>query len=116
MARMPWYEWENLRRRLPVSGRAVQGASPYRVLIEPDAAKCPTGYCSFRRRVIAVNPALFPALRPRAAFQVTKALLAHEAGHRRFTTPSALPPIVHVVVHVMEDERSERALTHESAR
>src|SRR5438128_1091870 len=70
MGHVPWYEWQNLRNRLLVFGRAIQGASPYRVLIEADPAKCPTGYCDFTHRTIAANPTLFPDLRPRAAFQI----------------------------------------------
>jgi nitric oxide reductase activation protein len=115
MARIAWYDWQNLRKRLTVFGRALQGASPYRVLIESDPARCATGYCNFTRRIIAVNPAAFPDLRPRAAFEVTKALLVHEAGHRRFTTPLDLPRVVHLVVNILEDERIERAMADEFA-
>jgi hypothetical protein len=115
MAHLPWYEWQNLRNRLVVFCRAVQGPAPYRVRIEADPATCPTGYCDFARRVIAVNPTLFPDVRPRAAFQLTKALLVHEAGHRRFTTPRPLPPVVHLVANILEDERIERLMAEEFA-
>jgi hypothetical protein len=115
MGHLPWYEWQNVRNRLLVFGRALQGAAPYRVRIETDLAKCPTGYCNFTQRVIAVNPTVFPDLRPRAAFQLTKALLVHEAGHRRFTTPRKLPPVVHTVTNILEDERIERLMADEFA-
>ena len=115
MGHLPWYEWQNIRNRLLVFGRALQGAAPYRVRIEADFAKCPTGYCNFTQRTIAVNPTVFPDLRPRAAFQLTKALLVHEAGHRRFTTPRKLPPVVHTVTNILEDERIERLMADEFA-
>lgn len=111
---VPWYEWRNIRNRLIVFGRAVQGISPYRVLIEPDPGKCPTGYCNFTRREIAANPGIF-ALRPKDQYQMTKAILVHEAGHRRFTTPNKLSPVVHQVTNIMEDERVERQMCEEFA-
>jgi len=91
---VPWYEWRNIRNKLIVFSRAVQGVSPYRVLIEPDRSKCPSGYCNFTRREIAANPTVFP-LSPEDQYQLTKAVLVHEAGHRRFTTPNSLPPLAH---------------------
>jgi len=103
---VPWYEWRNVRERLITFGRAVQGVSPYRVVIEPDGCKCPSGYCSFARREIAANPRLF-ARTPEEQYQLTKAILVHEAGHRRFTTPANLTPVVHWVANVLEDERVE---------
>ena len=107
-----WYEWRNIRNRLIVFGRAMQGASPYRVLIEPDPVKCPSGYCNFTRREIAANPNLF-ALPTRDQYQLTKAILVHEAGHRRFTTPNKLSSLVHQVANILEDERIERQMCSE---
>lgn len=114
MTKMPWYEWRNIRERLMLFGRAVQGISPYRVRIEPDPAKCPSGYCDFTKREIAVNPNLFPA-KPRHQYQLTKATLVHEAGHRRFTTPEETSPVVHTVANILEDERVERLMAMEFA-
>jgi hypothetical protein len=111
---VPWYEWRNIRNRLVVFGRAVQGISPYRVTIEPDRSKCPSGYCNFSMREIAANPNLF-ALTPKEQYQLTKAILVHEAGHRRFTTPSKLSPLVHRVANILEDERIEKQMCDEFA-
>jgi len=112
---VPWYEWRNIRNRLIIFGKAVQGISPYRVRIEPDRSKCPSGYCHFSKREIAVNPSLFPALLPKDQYQLTKAILVHEAGHRRFTTPNKLSPLVHQVANILEDERIERQMSDEFA-
>ena len=112
---VPWYEWRNIRNRLIVFGRAVQGVSPYRVLIEPDPGKCPSGYCHFTKREIAANPNIFPSLTPKDQYQLTKAILTHEAGHRRFTTPNKLSPLVHQVANILEDERIERQMSEEFA-
>jgi hypothetical protein len=112
---VPWYEWRNIRNRLVVFGRAVQGLSPYRVLIEPDRGKCPSGYCNFSRREIAANPSLFPAELPKEQYQLTKAILVHEAGHRRFTMPNKLSPVVHQVANILEDERIEGQMCDEFA-
>jgi hypothetical protein len=112
---VPWYEWRNIRNRLIVFGRAVQGISPYRVLIEPERAKCPSGYCNFSKREIAANPSLFYGELPKDQYQLTKAILVHEAGHRRFTTPNKTSPLVHQVANILEDERIERQMCMEFA-
>lgn len=111
---IPWYEWRNLRNRLVIFGRAVQGTSPYRVLVEPDKDKCPAGYCNFSRREIAVNPGIFDLL-PREQYQLTKAILVHEAGHRRFTVHDNLSPVTHTIANILEDERIERLMADEFA-
>jgi hypothetical protein len=112
---VPWYEWRNIRNRLIVFGRAVQGVSPYRVLIEPDPGRCPSGYCNFCRREIAANPNISHSLLPKEQYYLTKAILVHEAGHRRFTTPNKLSPLVHQVANILEDERIERQMCEEFA-
>lgn len=110
---MSWYEWGNIIKKLIYFGQAMQGISPYRVLVESDILKCPSGYCDFTNREIAVNPALFPKLQPKEQYQLTKALLVHEAGHRRFTDPKELSPIVQQVANILEDERIERQMRNE---
>jgi hypothetical protein len=112
---VPWHEWRNIRNRLIVFGRAVQGVSPYKVLIEPDSSKCPSGYCHFSRREIAANPNIFYSLLPKDQYYLTKAILVHEAGHRRFTTANKLSPLVHQVANILEDERIERQMCEEFA-
>lgn len=109
---VPWYEWKNIGNRLVVFGKAVQGISPYRVTVEPDRVKCPSGYCNFTKREIAVNPGIF-TLPPKEQYQLTKAIMVHEAGHRRFTTPNKLSPVVHRVANILEDERIERQMCQE---
>ena len=111
---VPWYEWRNIRNRLLSYGRAVQGVSPYRTVLEPDKTRCPSGYTNFARRLIMVNPTMFEAS-PEEQYQLTKAVLCHEAGHRRFTTPSDLPSHVHFVSNILEDERIERLMEQEFA-
>jgi hypothetical protein len=111
---VPWYEWRNIRNRLIVFGRAIQGVSPYRVLIEPDRKKCPTGYCNFTKKEVAVNPDLFD-LTPSKQYQLTKSILVHEAGHRRFTTPGNLSSVVGQIANILEDERIERLMADEFA-
>ena len=106
---LPWYAWRPVQTRLIRFGRALQGLHPYRVRLEPDRARCPSGYCDLGRREIVVNPALFEAP-DGTQYELTKALLVHEAGHRRFTTPQSVPPIVHRVANMLEDERVERAM------
>jgi len=109
-----WYEWENIRNRLVVFGRAIQGSSPYRVVIEPDSSRCPSGYCNFTKKEIAVNPRVFAGT-PAEEYQLTKALLVHEAGHRRFTRPEKMPKLIHEVANILEDERVERLMCEEFA-
>lgn len=111
---IPWYEWRHIRNRLINYGRAVQGVSPYRTILEPDKRKCASGYTNFSKRLIMVNPTMFEA-KAREQYQLTKAVLCHEAGHRRFTTPSKLPPHIHLVSNILEDERIERLMEEEFA-
>jgi len=63
----------------------------------------------FTKREIAANPNLFNVL-PKDQYQLTKAVLVHEAGHRRFTSPKRLPGVVHQVANILEDERIERLM------
>ncbi len=112
---IPWYEWKNIRNRLVVFGRALQGISPYRVLIEPNYARCPSGYCNFSKREIAANPSLFYGELPKDQYHLTKAILVHETGHRRFTTPHKVSSLVHLVANILEDERIERQMCAEFA-
>jgi hypothetical protein len=114
MSALPWYEWRTVRDKLATFGRAIQGISPYRVLIEPDKTECPTGYCDFSRREIAVNPAYF-ALEPEDAYRATQALLLHEAGHRRFTAPGRMSSVVAFIANLLEDQRVESLMAEQFA-
>jgi hypothetical protein len=107
---MPWYEWRNVREQLTTFGRAIQGVSPYKVVIEADKRRCPTGLCDYTNRVIAINPRMFPDHPPSEQYKAAKGLLVHEAGHRRFTTPGITSPLVHFVSNMLEDERVERLM------
>jgi hypothetical protein len=111
---IPWYEWRHIRNRLLSYGKAVQGVSPYRTVLEPEKSKCSSGYTNFSRRLIMVNPTMFETS-PAEQYRLTKAVLCHEAGHRRFTTPSSLPSHVHLVSNILEDERIERLMEEEFA-
>jgi len=59
-----------------------------------------------------VNPNIF-SLPPRDHFQLTKAILVHEAGHRRFTASKKISPLTHQVANILEDERIERQMCEE---
>jgi hypothetical protein len=82
------------------------------MMLEPDKKKCDSGYTSFSKRIIVVNPTMFD-VSPEEQYDLTKAVLCHEAGHRRFTTPANLPSHVHVVSNVLEDERIEKLMEQE---
>ena len=112
---MEWYDWRNVRGSLVTFGKAIQGVSPYKVVIEPDESKCPTGYCNFTKRRIAVNPKLFPDRTPKEQYSLTKALLVHEAGHRRFTMPGQAKGVLHLVINILEDQRIENLMSESFA-
>lgn len=103
---IPWYEWKEIKDELVMFGRAIQGVAPYRVVIEPDPTKCHSGICRFDEQKISVNPTLFDASEQEQR-QLTKALLVHEAGHRRYTDPVVLPVIISAIANILEDERVE---------
>lgn len=107
-----WYERLEIRNQLLVFGRAIQGRSPYDVVIEPDSAKCRSGYCSFDSERIVINPTYFSASE-KEQYLLTKALLVHEAAHRRFTNFEKQPETILAVVNILEDERVERLMCEE---
>lgn len=109
---IPWYERKVPKDELVIFGRAIQGVAPYRVVIEPDSTKCHSGICCFDKQEIAVNPTLFNAPETEQ-YELTKALLVHEAGHRRYTTPTTLPVIVREIANILEDERVESRMWEE---
>ena len=108
----PWYELMAVKDKLTVFGRAIQGADPFDVVIEPDSRRCTTGYCNFSQRQIVVNPTNFTAP-PGEQYLLTKALLVHEAGHRRYTTPTIIPAFTREIANILEDERVERRMYEE---
>jgi hypothetical protein len=108
-----WWQWRNIQERLRLFGRAVQGPEPYRIAFADDPGL--TGLTDFDARLIRVNPEIVPGLRPRRGYEITKAVLCHEAGHRRFTTPARLPAVVHMVSNILEDQRIESLMMEEFA-
>lgn len=110
---LKWWQWRNIQERLRLFGRALQGPSPYRIELAADPGL--TGLTDFDRRLIRVNPEMVPGLKPRQGYDMTKAVLCHEAGHRRFTAPARLPPVVHMVSNILEDQRIESLMMEEFA-
>jgi hypothetical protein len=108
-----WWQWRNIQEKLRLYGRAVQGVDPYRIEFADEPGL--TGITDFEQRLVRVNPELVPGLRPRQAYDITKAVLCHEAGHRRFTTPTRLSPVVHMVSNILEDQRIESLIMEEFA-
>ena len=104
-----WWEWGNVQEKLRRFALAIQGPRPYRVRLLADPKLCPTGWCNYSTREIAANPAAFLGA-PDEQYQLTKALLVHEAGHRRFTSPVKLTGVVKEVENILEDERVERLI------
>jgi len=108
-----WWQWRNIQEKLRLFGVAVQGPEPYRIEFADDPGL--TGLTDFENRLVRVNPDLIPGLKPREAYDITKAVLCHEAGHRRFTTPTKLSPVVHMVSNILEDQRIESLMMEEFA-
>ena len=109
---IPWYEQEENKDQLTIFGRAIQGAFPYEVILESDPARCHGGYCSFNAKQIIVNPTLFDTSE-KEQYELTQALLVHEAGHKRHTTPAMLSVIIREISNILEDERIERRMCEE---
>lgn len=101
-----WYERDEVKDKLIVFGRAIQGVSPYKVIIEPNPAKCRAGCCCFVNRRITVNPAAF-SVPDQEQYLLTKALLVHEAGHKRHSIPTLLPSPAREIANILDDERVE---------
>lgn len=110
---LKWWQWKHIDERLKLWGRALQGVEPYRIELvdEPEL----TGLTNFTQRLIKVNPEMIRGLKPREGYEITKAVLCHEAGHRRFTTHAELNPVVHMVSNILEDQRIESLMMEEFA-
>ena len=48
---MEWYDWRNVCESLVTFGRAIQGVSPYTVVIEPDERSARQGTATSRSDV-----------------------------------------------------------------
>ena len=108
-----WWQWKHIQERLRLWGRALQGVEPYRIEIVDEPGL--TGLTNFTQRLIKVNPEMIHGLKPREGYEITKAVLCHEAGHRRFTTHAELNPVVHMVSNILEDQRIESLMMEEFA-
>src|SRR3990167_7585071 len=104
---MKWHDWRPHRNRLVAWSKAIQGRDPYSIEFD---TRCPSSYTDFKKRLMKVNPELFGKT-AKEQFNFTKALLSHEAGHKRFTTPAKLPKLVAQVSNILEDERIERLMS-----
>ena len=109
-----WWQWKHIQERLRLWGHALQGSEPYRIEFDNHAGL--TGLTDFSARLIRVNPELIPGLKPRDGYQITKAVLCHEAGHRRFTTPTQVSSVVHMVSNILGDQRIESLMMEDASR
>lgn len=110
---MRWWQWKHIQERLKLWGRALQGAEPYRIEFAEEPGL--TGLTDFSNHLIKVNPEMIAGLKPREGYEITKAVLCHEAGHRRFTAPAELSWIVSTVANILEDQRIESLIMEEFA-
>ncbi len=108
-----WWQWKHIQERLKLWGRALQGVDPYRIEFADEAGL--TGLTDFSTHLIKVNPEMIAGLKPREGYEITKAVLCHEAGHRRFTAPAELSWVVHMVANILEDQRIESLIMEEFA-
>jgi hypothetical protein len=108
-----WWQWKHIQDRLKLWGRALQGVEPYRIEFADEAGL--TGLTDFSNHLIKVNPEMIAGLKPREGYEITKAVLCHEAGHRRFTTPEEMSWVVHMVANILEDQRIESLIMEEFA-
>jgi hypothetical protein len=108
-----WWEWKHIQDRLKLWGRALQGVDPYRIELTEEPGL--TGLTDFSNHLIKVNPEMIAGLKPREGYEITKAVLCHEAGHRRFTAPVELSWVVHMVANILEDQRIESLIMEEFA-
>jgi hypothetical protein len=108
-----WWEWKHIQERLRDWGRALQGVDPYGIEFADEPGL--TGVTDFARRLVRVNPEMLGGLKPRDAYEITKAVLCHEAAHRRFTAPAELSAVVHIVANILEDQRIESLIMEEFA-
>ena len=48
-------------------------------------------------------------------YSLAKALLVHEAGHRRFMPAGTVKGLLHLVIHILEHAGIERLMSHRLA-
>ncbi len=117
-----WWLWERAVRRLRQWVRAVALSRDYRCGFRTGGAS----YIDFTAREIVIAPDMtrewtadataVPTAwgglvldRPgQLSVYAARAAAYHEAGHAVFTTPIALPPALHDMWNILEDERQER--------
>jgi hypothetical protein len=109
---MHWSDWESTRNRLKIFGEAIQGPSPYQVVITDKNPNMPYAGVNYNHKTLTVNPKAFPTLPVKEQYTMTKALMAHEAGHRRYSSrpTQGKNPGLAQITNALEDERIERKM------
>ena len=108
---MEWYDWRNVRETLVTFGRAIQGVSPYPVVIEPDRRRLRHGALQLHAATHRCEPDGLPgsdaqgAVRPDqgAPGARGRAPALHHAGRREGRAA--------LVANCLEDERVERLMS-----
>ena len=105
--------WEILRKnkaKLNGIGRALQGPGSFQVDIDNNQTSTP-GLTNWTKKRVVVNPSWFHRHDHNEQWELTKDVLIHEAGHRRFTGEiDAGGGVIHNVWNVLEDGRIERQM------
>ena len=93
---LPWWEWRPAIDRLFTWGRALLRGRRYRILLNDQDRHL--GWEDARSATICLNPlriaSLVPNQDPRSdrAWNLARAILAHEVGHARFSGPCPQQP------------------------
>ena len=107
-----WHEIPKNWNQLVGLGRALQGKNPWNVRKKLDMEVA--GRTFLEHQYIEIDPCWFGNIPADAQYEMTKSVIMHEAGHRRFTDPKAWPgnasALKHNMINLLEDYRIETGM------
>lgn len=117
---LPWWGYGEVHRRLSHLLGTLGGGRRFSLIIKGGAG---VSYTDFERRRVVVDPEIVSHPDPAVHLVYLRGVIAHEAGHVRFTTPaygmntddlggSIKGQIIAQVCNILEDERIDRAMAN----
>jgi len=117
---LPWWGYGEVHRRLSHLLGTLGGGRRFALLIKGGAG---VSYTDFERRRVVVDPEIVADPDPAVHLVYLRGVIAHEAGHVRFTPPaygmntddlggSIKGQILAQVCNILEDERIDRAMAN----
>jgi Mg-chelatase subunit ChlD len=115
---LPWWGYRDVQRRLAALLSTLGGGRGFRLEVRESGMS----FTDFDRKRVVVDPTIVTSDDPALHLLYTKGVIAHEAGHVRFTTPayglkttdmgSVKTQVLAQLCNILEDERVDRAMAN----